>query len=96
VTLRLRVLTGFLVLCVPLLGLGGWVLHARGTQSLAGFILSVVVITAILARIARTWRGFFLLQYPIQLLSAVFRGSAYPGDRREFAARFVVGLWIPA
>jgi glucan phosphoethanolaminetransferase (alkaline phosphatase superfamily) len=68
----IRVLTTCLVLSVPLMALGVWLLEARGPRSLAAFILSVAVMTLSVALLARTWRRFFLLQYPIVLLSAVF------------------------
>jgi glucan phosphoethanolaminetransferase (alkaline phosphatase superfamily) len=67
-----RVLTACLVLSVPLLALGTWLLEARDLRTLAAFAVSVVAITLAIARLARTWRAFFLLQYPMLLVSATF------------------------
>jgi glucan phosphoethanolaminetransferase (alkaline phosphatase superfamily) len=70
--LPIRVIVPFLVLCLPYIVLGVWLERAKGLQSLAAFVASVGLLTMLLAIIARTWRRFFLIQFPVLLLSAAF------------------------
>ena len=68
----LRVLTPFLVFCVPLAALGAWLMRAKGLQSLCAYLVSIAVALALVAIVTRVWRLFFLVQLPILVLSAAF------------------------
>jgi glucan phosphoethanolaminetransferase (alkaline phosphatase superfamily) len=67
-----RVAAAFIVLCLPYLALGAWLAHAKGLQSVAAYVASVGLMLWLFAFVARTWRRFFLLQFPLLLLSAAF------------------------
>ena len=61
-----------LILGLPYVALGAWLQHAKGLQSLAAFVVSVVLLQWLLAMAARNWRLFLLLQFPLLLLSVLF------------------------
>jgi glucan phosphoethanolaminetransferase (alkaline phosphatase superfamily) len=80
-----RAAPAFLILWVPFLALSIWLMRASGFQSMSAFLASLLLPMLVVAVLARTWRRFFLLHYPIVLLSAAFAtyvityGEA-PGD----------------
>jgi glucan phosphoethanolaminetransferase (alkaline phosphatase superfamily) len=67
-----RVAATFIVLCLPYLALGAWLGHAKGMQSVAAYVASVGLLLWLFAFVARTWRRFFLLQFPLLLLGVAF------------------------
>jgi glucan phosphoethanolaminetransferase (alkaline phosphatase superfamily) len=69
---RVRILAAFLVLCLPLAVVGVWLLRAKGLQSLCAFVVSIALLLALVAMLTRSWRLFFLIQFPIVLLSTAF------------------------
>ena len=71
-SLSMRVLAPLLVLCLPFIALGLWLAEAKGSQSLAAFIVSIGLLFVLVAMLAATWRLFFLVQLPVLLLSAAF------------------------
>ena len=75
----------FLVLWVPFGALSIWMMRASGFQTTAAFLASVVLPMLVIAVLARTWRRFFLVHYPVVLLSAAFATYVFvygeaPGD----------------
>ena len=82
---RLVSAAAFLLLALPNVALGAWLLQAKGLQSLAAFFVSLVLLSWLLAMATRTWRGFLLINFPLLLLSVLFAAytislSAPPGD----------------
>ena len=82
---RLAAAAAFFILVLPYIALGVWLQHAKGLQSLAAFVVSVLLLEWLLAMAARTWRVFLLIQFPLLLLSVVFTAytialSGPPGD----------------
>jgi glucan phosphoethanolaminetransferase (alkaline phosphatase superfamily) len=80
-----RAAPALLVLCAPFLALGFWLARAQGLQSLAALLATITLAMLLVAMGARTWRRFFLIQFPIVLLSAAFATytliyGAVPGD----------------
>jgi glucan phosphoethanolaminetransferase (alkaline phosphatase superfamily) len=71
-SLPMRVVAAFVVLCLPYVALGAWLERVKGVRSLAAFIATVGLLMWVLAFVARTWRRFFLLQFPFFLLGAAF------------------------
>jgi glucan phosphoethanolaminetransferase (alkaline phosphatase superfamily) len=61
-----------LILGLPYVSLGVWLEHTKGSQTLAAFVVSVALLMWLIAMVARTWRRFLLIQFPILILSAVF------------------------
>jgi thiosulfate reductase cytochrome b subunit len=75
-----RVVVALLMLCLPYVVLGAWLERARGWHSVAAFLASVGLLTFALAQVARTWRRFLLLQFPLWLLGAAFAGYVQTFD----------------
>jgi glucan phosphoethanolaminetransferase (alkaline phosphatase superfamily) len=74
-----------LALCAPFMALGLWLTKSKGLQSLAALVCSLVLAMFVVAVCARTWRRFFLIQFPVVLVSAAFATYAFiygtvPGD----------------
>jgi glucan phosphoethanolaminetransferase (alkaline phosphatase superfamily) len=67
-----RVSAAFVLLCLPYAALGVWLARTQGLRSQAAFAASVALLMWLIAFIARTWRRFFLLQFPLLLLSVAF------------------------
>jgi glucan phosphoethanolaminetransferase (alkaline phosphatase superfamily) len=76
----IRLLTAFLILCLPWLALGAWLARVKGFQSVTAFVASIAVMTLMMAILARTWRRFLLLQFPVLLLSATFAAYTFTYD----------------
>ena len=77
-----RVIAAFILLCLPYLALGIWLERTKGLQSEAAFVASVVLLMCATALAARTWRRFFLLQFPLLLLGAAFAAYTLSFDAR--------------
>ena len=60
------------ILCSPYVVLGAWLAHAKGLQSLAAYAVSLGLLTWLLVMVARSWRRFLLIQFPLLLLSSAF------------------------
>jgi glucan phosphoethanolaminetransferase (alkaline phosphatase superfamily) len=102
----LRVFAPLALLCVPYAALAVWLVRIQGLQSFAAYIACVLLLMLLLATVARTWRWFYLIQFPILLLSAAFAGytllyGATPGEMPAYIlattsweeVRGLLGLW---
>jgi glucan phosphoethanolaminetransferase (alkaline phosphatase superfamily) len=67
-----RALPALLLLCAPYVPLSIWLARTKGLQSLSALVASIVLAMLVMVVCARTWRRFFLLQFPLVLLSAAF------------------------
>jgi glucan phosphoethanolaminetransferase (alkaline phosphatase superfamily) len=63
-------------MCLPYAALAVWLGYATGWQSVAAFLACAALILWLLAFVTRTWRRFFLLQWPLFVLCAAFAAYA--------------------
>jgi glucan phosphoethanolaminetransferase (alkaline phosphatase superfamily) len=80
-----RAAPALLVLCAPLVALSVWLTRVDGLQSLAALWASILLAMLLVAVCARSWRRFFLIQFPVMLLSSAFATytliyGTVPGD----------------
>lgn len=80
-----RAVPALLALWIPLAALMIWLGKAKPWQSLAALLASILLAMLLVAVGVRTWRRFFLIQYPIVLLGAAFATytltyDSLPGD----------------
>jgi len=68
----IRLAAIWVLLSLPYLALGTWLERIKGSQSVAAFVLSIAVQLWLFAFVTRTWRRFFLLQFPVFLLGITF------------------------
>jgi glucan phosphoethanolaminetransferase (alkaline phosphatase superfamily) len=101
-----RAIAPLVVLCLPYAALGTWLARTQGSQSLAAFAVSVGLLMLLPAIAARTWRRYFLLQFPILLVSTAFAAytllyNTTPGEYPAYILattsgeeiRGLLGLW---
>jgi len=75
----------FLVLWIPFGALSIWLARSQGLQSVSALLATILLAMLVTAVCARNWPRFFLLQFPIVLLSAAFATYTFtydslPGD----------------
>jgi glucan phosphoethanolaminetransferase (alkaline phosphatase superfamily) len=101
-----RAIAPLLMLCLPYAALCTWVARVQGPHSFAAFAVSVGLLLLLPAIAVRTWPRYFLLQFPILLVSVAF--TAYtllydttPGEYPAYILattsweemRGLLGLW---
>jgi glucan phosphoethanolaminetransferase (alkaline phosphatase superfamily) len=69
---RLCYIAAGLLYALPTVGMVLWASRMRSPHIAVSILLAFVLVACLFAAIARTWRRFFLLQFPLGLLGVVF------------------------
>jgi glucan phosphoethanolaminetransferase (alkaline phosphatase superfamily) len=69
---RLCFYAAWLLYATPSIAVAAWASRTRAPRSAVAVLMTFVLVACLLAAITRTWRRFFLVQYPFCLLGVVF------------------------